>query len=333
MRMTLSVIVPVYNVAPFLAPCVESILAQTCTDFELILVDDGSTDGGGALCDAYAARDGRVRVLHQENLGSVAARRNGVRLARGKYIGFVDGDDWIEPNMYTALLRAMETNDLAVCGFSMDFARTSVPVRDEPRGTKTDAGYVWPFYDTAALRWKIHPNVFNKLFRRDILLPVMEPVDDRITFGDDAAVTLPYLLQTNRIGVAEGTLYHYRQRPDSLTHTYDPDLPERTAVLTAYLRRAFEGADPDYTVQLERYFGYLAVLLAKNEARRTDSFFVRAQRLRAAMPSETAPGAGFANPRKWNFDACLLLLLRHKRYASASTLLGLWRTAHEYGRL
>lgn len=114
----LSIIVPVYKVEPYLCKCIDSILAQTFTDFELILIDDGSPDGCGAICDAYAVRDDRVIVIHQKNAGVSAARNAGMDIACGDYIGFVDPDDWIEPEMYETMLRtAKETGaEVVVCG-------------------------------------------------------------------------------------------------------------------------------------------------------------------------------------------------------------------------
>ena len=100
----LSVIVPVYNTEKYLRECIDSILAQSFTDFELILVDDGSTDKSGDICDAYGRLDHRVRVIRQNNSGVTAARKRGAETAVGEYISFVDSDDWIEPNMYQEML-------------------------------------------------------------------------------------------------------------------------------------------------------------------------------------------------------------------------------------
>lgn len=110
----LSVIVPVYQAAEYLDCCVESILAQTFSDLELILVDDGSTDGSAARCDRWAAADSRVRVIHRENGGVSAARNMGLDAARGEYVAFVDSDDWVEPQMYENLLAAAREYDCAV---------------------------------------------------------------------------------------------------------------------------------------------------------------------------------------------------------------------------
>ena len=116
----LSIIVPVYDVERYLPKCIDSILAQTFTDFELILVEDGSPDGCPALCDAAAARDARIRVLHQKNGGLSAARNAGLDVARGEWIGFVDSDDYIAPEMYEALYQAVQSTgaDLALCDYA-----------------------------------------------------------------------------------------------------------------------------------------------------------------------------------------------------------------------
>ena len=100
----ISVVTPVYNVKKYIYRCIDSILAQTVSDFELILVDDGSPDNCGAVCDEYAAKDGRVRVIHQENRGQAAARNRALDMARGEYVAFVDSDDWVHPRYLEILL-------------------------------------------------------------------------------------------------------------------------------------------------------------------------------------------------------------------------------------
>ena len=110
----LSVIVPVYNVETFLPACIDSILSQTFRDLELILIDDGSPDACGRICDKYAEKDTRVRVIHQENRGVSAARNAGLQIASGEYIGFVDPDDWITPEMYAMLLEPSGSQQVAL---------------------------------------------------------------------------------------------------------------------------------------------------------------------------------------------------------------------------
>ena len=114
----LSIIVPVYGVEKYLSRCIDSILNQTFRDFELILIDDGSPDNCGAICDDYAARDSRIKVIHQQNKGVSAARNAALDVAIGSYLGFVDGDDWVEPEMYETMIDAMKQwqTDMVVCG-------------------------------------------------------------------------------------------------------------------------------------------------------------------------------------------------------------------------
>ena len=112
----ISIIVPVYNVEKFLIQCVESICNQTHKDIEIILVDDGSTDSSSQICDELAQKDRRVIVIHKENGGSTSARNAGLKVSKGEYVGFVDSDDWIEPNMYERLLNlcVSEHADVAI---------------------------------------------------------------------------------------------------------------------------------------------------------------------------------------------------------------------------
>lgn len=123
MCVKLSIIVPVYKVEQYLRKCIDSILAQTFTDFELILVDDGSPDNCGTICDEYAKEDRRIKVIHQENAGVSAARNSGLDNACGEYIGFVDSDDWIELDMYEILMQdiAEYHSDIAICGLIKAF--------------------------------------------------------------------------------------------------------------------------------------------------------------------------------------------------------------------
>lgn len=110
----ISIIVPVYNIKEYLPRCVESLRAQTYSNIEILLVDDGSTDGTGALCDELAAKDERIRVFHKENGGSSSARNLGLSKAQGEYIGFVDSDDYVEPDMYECLYRALQEQDAQI---------------------------------------------------------------------------------------------------------------------------------------------------------------------------------------------------------------------------
>ena len=119
-KMLISIIVPVYNIEEYLPRCVESILKQTYSNLELILVDDGSTDTSGAICDEYAKKDQRIRVIHKKNGGSSSARNEGIKIALGEYLGFVDSDDYIEPQMYEKMVRAIKDTNCHIVQVARD---------------------------------------------------------------------------------------------------------------------------------------------------------------------------------------------------------------------
>ncbi len=135
MQPKLSIIVPIYNVGDYLKKCIESVLAQSFSDFELILIDDGSTDQSGEICDAYAETDQRIKVIHKPNEGVSSARNTGIRAANGSYIGFVDPDDWISQEMYQTLYDLLQKtgSDIAICKFKREIDGNIVePEKIEP---------------------------------------------------------------------------------------------------------------------------------------------------------------------------------------------------------
>lgn len=143
----LSVIVPVYNVKAYLAECVRSLLTQSYAPVEVLLIDDGATDGSGAMCDAFSKEDARVRVLHQKNAGQAAAKNRGIAEARGRYLSFVDGDDFVHPAMYAEMIAAMEENGATIgeCAFNYVYL-------DRTAHTGGDTGEVTVFPRGEAIR-------------------------------------------------------------------------------------------------------------------------------------------------------------------------------------
>ena len=135
MSKRISFIVPVYKTRPYLKTCVDSLLAQTESDLEIILVDDGSPDGAGALCDELAASDERVRVIHQQNAGLSAARNRGLDVADGEWIAFIDSDDWCEKDLAGSMIAAAEHDgaDIAVCGWVSEYEKDGVIAASEER--------------------------------------------------------------------------------------------------------------------------------------------------------------------------------------------------------
>ena len=208
----LSIIVPVYDVENYLQKCIDSILAQTFTDFELILVDDESPDNCPALCDAAAAKDARVRVIHQKNGGLSAARNAGLDVARGAWIGFVDSDDYIAPEMYEKLYRAVQKTgaDFALCDFAeVDEAGALCPkMHGSLSGGELTGRELLKMASglMAQLAW-------NKLYRRAIFAQLRYPVGK---VNEDLFVIPEICLQIQKAVVVPDTLYYYVQRGGSV---------------------------------------------------------------------------------------------------------------------
>lgn len=211
----ISVIVPVYKVEAYLGRCVDSLLAQTYGNLDIILVDDGSPDGSGAICDAYAARDPRVRVIHKENGGLSSARNAGIDVARGEYLGFVDSDDWVDEHTYEWLLEmALEENVKLVCAGRYDFSSWTgekavglCPVRREVISGEELVRriFLWDNVDSAA---------WDKLYHHSLFRQIRYPLG---VVSEDLPVTYRVALEAARVGMLDRPVYYYFHRDGSIT--------------------------------------------------------------------------------------------------------------------
>ena len=220
----ISIIVPIYNVEKYVRQCIDSICRQTYQDLEIILVDDGSTDGCGHICEEYRKNDSRVIVIHKENGGLVSARKAGIRAASGQYIAYVDGDDWVEPDMYEHMYqKIMEQKvDVVMCGRYEDTGKSCKPVyQGIPEGKYDRSALLEKVYPRMIVNedfftWGLFPGVWDKLFRRECVERFQLAVDERVVMGEDAACTYPCLLNVESIYVMHACLYHYRQTTSSM---------------------------------------------------------------------------------------------------------------------
>ncbi|PLR87261.1 MULTISPECIES: glycosyltransferase [Bacillus] len=210
MNPKISIIVPVYNVESYLHKCVDSILAQTHTDFELILVDDGSPDNCGKICDEYANKDSKVKVIHKKNGGLSDARNAGLDIATGDYIGFVDSDDWIEPDMYELLYNMCIKNncEIASCTSTIYYKNKTVtngthPLTIHNRNEAMRAMLQGELYDEV---------VWTKLIKRSLLKEI------RFTVGiiyEDTAFTYKVIHESQQVCCIGAPKYNYLKREDS----------------------------------------------------------------------------------------------------------------------
>lgn len=228
---TISIIMPVYNVEEYVGRAIESIQAQTFGDYEFLIVDDGSPDRAGAICDAYAAKDDRITVIHKENGGAPSARNMAMELARGKYLYFLDSDDWAEPTMLEDMVTLAEAHDaeLVVTGFYIDTYYSDTEHVTTVCSQPSEVFQTQQAFRENAYRLFDHNLLYtpwNKLYRADYL----RKHDIRFpeTFWDDFPFNLRVVRDIERVVVSERAYYHFiRARAESETAKYRPNMYEK----------------------------------------------------------------------------------------------------------
>ncbi len=247
-----SLILPCYNVAAYVERCVHSILSQREKDYEIILVDDGSTDATPTICDALAAEYPSIRVLHKENGGLASARNAGMRAAVGEYIWFIDSDDWIEPEALTVLTRACSdgVSDLVKFNhYRVGTEKKCVPglaapgVYKEP--DQLEKLRQMAFGSAGKYVLSAWSHVYRSVFLRQHQLAF---VSERVICSEDYLFNLQALLHAESVCVLDDALYCYALRAGSLTQTYKPDIARRYTELYRLLKHSYHQMDA-----IERY--------------------------------------------------------------------------------
>ena len=212
---TVSVIVPVYNVEKYLERCVKSILSQSFSDFELFLVDDGSTDNSGVICDKLAKTDNRIYVQHHPNQGVSAARNHALDVAIGKWVTFIDSDDFVMPEYFMTMINTAENNsDLVMTGMIKRWYNSTEDDIREWDSITIDKENIDQLYERNILQRQKGPVV--KLFKNEIIKNNQLRFNEKISRGEDALFVYDYLLYCNTISVASGANYVYCLREGSL---------------------------------------------------------------------------------------------------------------------
>ena len=260
--MRFSVIVPIYNVEKYLAECIDSVLKQSFTDFELILVDDGSPDGCGKICDEYAAKDSRITVIHKENGGLVSARKAGIKAASGEYVICLDSDDKIAPEMLGRANEITEKHNPDLISFAIKFF-------DESSSYTAFENVPAGLYSKSEIKSKIYPKVLMaenmehmfyylcaKVIRRKILIKPQLAVDNAISLGEDVSCLMQVYPLCERICVSDYTAYLCRQRPGSDSRSFRP---VQFAQLKAGVRLldGLKTDNADFKEQTDRYTAFI----------------------------------------------------------------------------
>ena len=229
----ISVIIPIYRTEKYLHRCLDSVISQTYTNLEIILVDDGSPDNCGKICDEYAAKDKRVRVIHQANQGLPGARNTGLEIATGEYIGFVDSDDYIEPDMYEYLY-GLIIKDKAAFSMCNVFDAKGFHLHKQGKQAYLLIGAldIFPFH-----HWFY---AWNKLYRRDFIADLR--FNTTTSYGEDGLFIFELIKTNAPVAVGNQAEYHYcfNQNSNALTAIFQPKHLNRIALLEQCLQYAKE---------------------------------------------------------------------------------------------
>jgi glycosyltransferase involved in cell wall biosynthesis len=266
-----SIIIPIYGVELYLKQCIESVLSQTYQNLQIILVNDGSKDKCGEICDYYATKDTRIHIIHKQNEGLVNARKSGLAVAEGDYVTFVDGDDWVRENfIYNLVQPAIKYNtDFIIAGYIREFyGKEDKIIPKLPIGyySKEDlVENILPnaLYNGIFFQHGISTYVWNKLFKLTKLKHYLAIVDKNIVMGEDAALTYPYLFNCDNLYITDATDYLYRQRPNSIVKSV-PNLKfeySQLSLLFKHLKKHISKfIHIDIEQQLKLYF-YAQILI------------------------------------------------------------------------
>lgn len=320
----ISVIVPVYNVEKYLRKCVDSILNQTYADFELLLVDDGSTDGCPQICDEYAASDSRVRVIHKTNGGLISARNEGILAARGDYVCILDGDDWALENMlqfiHDTVSRLPELPDMVlfaahnVYADHMEDTLNNVPEGYYNRNRLEEEIFPYLIMDT---RTGLHPgriqaHTWDKAFRRE-LLAAHYTREERIRVFTDVPMTYECMLHCRNMYICNEPLYMYNKtNEDSIrTRSRENLLTKSFYYLVSYMREHMSGLAPSVDRQLNEYAAMLIIRTGKWRAGTDPSLREAARHMREGLRESEMLSLVSARGLPRKAQAVILLLKMH----------------------
>ena len=264
-----SIIVSVYNVYKYIDKCLNSISKQQYKNIEVIVINDGSTDGSANVCDYYDGTDKRFRVIHQKNQGRVLARSRGVKEAKGEYIGFVDGDDWIDYGMYEYLMDIALKNDmdLVTSGYIRENG-DSCCIVEEPLIEKVyrsaeEKKYIMTnflFNENTQKRGMIKSQC-TKIYRSNILKNIINRIPVKMRIGEDCLLNIIYMLEAKSIYISKKAYYHYRIHSESTVHSICEDYLNQVNILYSEMKAVFKDLENHEVLlrQLDKMIVSLAI--------------------------------------------------------------------------
>lgn len=244
MQPLVSIVVPIYNTEKYLSRCIESIQKQTYSNIEIILVNDGSMDKSGSICEEFSKKDGRIQVIHRSNGGIIAAKKAGLAQCHGEYVMFVDSDDWIEEELLeNMVIHIIENSCLLVCSnVFIDKSDGTVEKRNGiPSGVyETDKISRNLFYYEDTEQYGVLPYSVAKLYSRQMLQEVLSKIGSDIRYAEDKAIVFGVVFQNIKICFIDAICYHYCIRSNSVCHIENPDFLIELTAFYKYARKLFE---------------------------------------------------------------------------------------------
>lgn len=266
-----SFIVPVYNVEKYLDKCVESLVSQTLKQIEIILINDGSIDSSGEICDKWKLKDSRVKVIHQNNTGVSGARNRGMEIATGEYIAFVDSDDWIATNFCEKMYTNAKQNDAQIV--HANYFRVENEKYIEIKN-KFSANNFMEKADIKEILMRAHKNriiwfVYLNLYKTNFLKKNNIKFNEKIFLGEDGPFNLEAFSRADRMFFLEDSLYYYRRNPDSLTQVnYKRDLLKKLEEQYTYKKQIYSENNLINKISVKdlriNYIEHILVMLISN---------------------------------------------------------------------
>ena len=275
---TFSIIIPVYNTEKYIENCIDSVVTQTEKDWELILVDDGSTDKSGAICRQYAARDSRIKYISKNNEGVAIARKTGCNAAIGEYVAFVDSDDWIENGLLKSAKDILSRYDVDIVKFGF--------VRENADGSIVNMPCKFKgYFDKRAIEKEIFPiliqdktanyyspSICGGIFLREKIRPFMIG-DSRARIGEDGACMIPCVYSSRAIYSMEECFYHYRYNPTSATKNHKVFLWDNPEVVCRHIEGLLNMNENDFQEQMNRKIAHDVFNVCVTQFYKNESFF------------------------------------------------------------
>ncbi|MDD3139527.1 MAG: glycosyltransferase family 2 protein [Lachnospiraceae bacterium] len=288
-RILFSIVVPIYNVEKYLDKCIKSILGQTYDKFELILVDDGSTDNSAVLCDLYKEKDKRIQVIHKKNGGLVSARKVGISIARGDYAVCVDSDDWIDKEHLMELNMIIEAHSPDIICFNhFEVNEGAKSLRDiqfrKGLYTKDDIEKeIYPQIIRSVKGKAFPPTIWAKVYRMDLYKSEQIRIDDRIKIGEDVACTIPCMIRAESIYILDKALYYYRRNNISMTKIKKPISWDGPELIELHLRKRIKSKNCDFQNQISRRTVQSLINVVKTQFYSQDKYIKIARNIKTQL--------------------------------------------------